>query len=524
MGGVIAAFLIYGLFLYKKLNHLLDSDMSSELVLSNLLAQEKNIISPNWFYSTELRFLNTQLVFSFFFLFLKSWFQVRFFSTLVLNLLLVSSFYYLAKQLKINNYIWIVIIALLVPFSRIYFDFILYGCYYIPHLTISFLIVGLIFQIMNTKVKRLSLILTITLILLSFLAGIGGPRHLIILYLPLIFTSIIWLAHKLLKFKNIKLVKKDICSNKTSIFITLSIIGFTSAVIGFFINSSILSKYYSFHSFNGINYTTFNYEIIFRAIGDFLRFYGFSTGPILSTVTIQNIIGFTLALATIVAIIHSLKSKDTSVVNKLLSIFFLSAIATYILLYSFSDMNYSAIYCLPVLIFSFAIIIINLKELKCSNKLKNILSIILICMISINAICNYRIIYQENRTQEQVEIVHYLKTQNYSSGYATFWNANLLAELSSGDFKMYSWSDSGNDGAGMASVQNINDLYKWLQPKSNFNSLPKGKIFTLYSRNELNHCRWKDQLKDEDIVYSTSNYIVYGYDNYSELLNDLTEK
>lgn len=40
----------------------LDADMASEQLLANLLAQEGGVMSTNWYYSTELRVLNTQLV------------------------------------------------------------------------------------------------------------------------------------------------------------------------------------------------------------------------------------------------------------------------------------------------------------------------------------------------------------------------------------------------------------------------------------------------------------------------------
>gem|GEM_PF-5435070 len=40
----------------------LDADMASEQLLANLLAQKGGVMSTNWYYSTELRVLNTQLV------------------------------------------------------------------------------------------------------------------------------------------------------------------------------------------------------------------------------------------------------------------------------------------------------------------------------------------------------------------------------------------------------------------------------------------------------------------------------
>ena len=45
---------------YGRMYYLLDSDMSSELVLSHLLRQEHKIVTQDWFYSTELRVFNSK--------------------------------------------------------------------------------------------------------------------------------------------------------------------------------------------------------------------------------------------------------------------------------------------------------------------------------------------------------------------------------------------------------------------------------------------------------------------------------
>lgn len=64
-------------FVIRFANNYIDSDMSSELVLARLLADEGSLISKNWFYSTELRVLNTQLVFMPLFLVFDNWHTVR---------------------------------------------------------------------------------------------------------------------------------------------------------------------------------------------------------------------------------------------------------------------------------------------------------------------------------------------------------------------------------------------------------------------------------------------------------------
>ena len=55
-------FLIY--FLWHHIDFFLNSDDASELILAKLLSEEKRIMSRNWYYSTEIRFLNTNLVYA----------------------------------------------------------------------------------------------------------------------------------------------------------------------------------------------------------------------------------------------------------------------------------------------------------------------------------------------------------------------------------------------------------------------------------------------------------------------------
>jgi hypothetical protein len=49
----VAAFVVYCCFYIFNIDDILDSDISSEMVLGELLSKEHGIISPNWFYSTE---------------------------------------------------------------------------------------------------------------------------------------------------------------------------------------------------------------------------------------------------------------------------------------------------------------------------------------------------------------------------------------------------------------------------------------------------------------------------------------
>ena len=80
---------------------LLDSDTSSELILGEKLAREGGLLSSSWYYSTELQVIDQQMIYAFFFHLFSDWSLVRFCSSVLMQLLMLGSFGFLARQAKI---------------------------------------------------------------------------------------------------------------------------------------------------------------------------------------------------------------------------------------------------------------------------------------------------------------------------------------------------------------------------------------------------------------------------------------
>ena len=108
-------------FMAIHVTDLLDADMSSELVLGNLLKQNGGILSHQWYYSTEIRVLNTQLVYSFFFHLFDDWQTVRILGNVSLYLILLGSYFFVCKRLKIERYFPLSAAVMLLPLSGPYF-------------------------------------------------------------------------------------------------------------------------------------------------------------------------------------------------------------------------------------------------------------------------------------------------------------------------------------------------------------------------------------------------------------------
>ena len=136
-------------------------------------------------FSTELRVLNVPQVFSFFFHYTHDWHTVRVLSAAVLVVVLIFSVIFLAKTMGIKHYPLLGLIFAL-PFSEEYNNYVIYGLYYIPHIATVFMTAALVMQILNSDSKKKRVVLWALAMVLSVLTGLGGPRLVLFLYIPLL--------------------------------------------------------------------------------------------------------------------------------------------------------------------------------------------------------------------------------------------------------------------------------------------------------------------------------------------------
>lgn len=183
-GGLALEILVVLLFLNARINALLDSDMSSEMVLAQLLAKENAALSTHWYYSTELRVLNTQLLYAFFFKLSNNWHWIRMASIICLWCIIIGIYYFWACAEGCKKYFLITALLLLAPISEDYFRFVLAGVYYIPHIAIAFAALAMNELYMKAQRGSRKLWLVVS-VLLAFVAGLGGPREIIALYGPI---------------------------------------------------------------------------------------------------------------------------------------------------------------------------------------------------------------------------------------------------------------------------------------------------------------------------------------------------
>jgi len=171
----------------------IDSDASSELVLSNHLAENGGILTADWGYSTELRVLNTQLVYAPLFKIFSDWHMVRFFGALILQAIMVGSLYVFTKATGISEKVFFISAGLLLlPVSVCYGRIVLYNGYYVPHIAISMVIAGLVFAKNEGRSAGWIAGRTLCLLVLSFLGGLGGIRQGMMTHAPLLLAVFVY--------------------------------------------------------------------------------------------------------------------------------------------------------------------------------------------------------------------------------------------------------------------------------------------------------------------------------------------
>ena len=492
------------LFYLLRVEHLLDADMSSEMVLSEILAKEHGIITPNWKYSTEIRVLNNQIFFSLFLMITKSYRISRLLSGVVLLAVYGASFYYLCVQAGVKNYFPIAGALLFLPFSADYAYIILYGLYYIPHVAISFTTTALILHIAKTQKSTKKYVLAAVLMLLSIAAGLGGPRQIVICYLPLLLLCL-WQ------------------SIEGGAFVWGgAVLSFIGGGIGFAVNKFVLSGRYHFNSWDNLNFTGFSFAKAETLIMGILHEYGYTEESVFSAALIKN----GAALAVVAGLILYFVSLSRRKIKEKKESFVAGAAvmitAVYFLLYLCTDMYYEDRYALPVIVFAAPIAAFALKNAFEDKKKIQLFSTAVIpaavcAAVVIAGLGRIPGLWRTDLTGALKQVSDSLVAQGYQSGYASYWNGNIMTELSEGRFEMFNWDDY------VEGKVDVEELYVWLQPVSHYDKKAEGKVFILLSTAEETQCPLVEYLTEEDVAARNDAYVAYGFENREAMLYALSD-
>ena len=500
---VLTCFFLYIFYMWKCWPKYLDSDMSSEMILAETLAEENKLLTSSWNYSTELRFLNNQIVFMPLFKLFSDWHIIRVAGSAICVLIMMWSYHFFVTGTGIKSIYATAIVSVITPYSSAAFAFVSRGTYYIPHLTISFLSFGLIFRVLNSEANKRRNILVATLYLLSFMAGLGGMRQLIILYLPLMLVSLICL---------------NLEDTIRVLFAKCSFISFFVSLIGYMINTKLLSRIYRFFQYRNVNFTNLKWDLVISCVNDILKSLGYNIGNVFSgKIIVQNSTFVVIFCLTAIGLWKGICKYRSGKFDwhVILSIYLLVALALLTLIYTFTSMPYKERYNLPILVFAVPLVTYSFSVFPSVVRWKTVT--LLVCLLTASMFLQYKLLVVQDKTTQFRELVPKLINDGYTSGYSTFWNGNVLTELSNGKIDMWVWHYNDQ----IKKDVSIHRLYKWLQKTSHHNNNPNGKCFILLDKKERNDDTFFSFLDNSNLIYTKNDLHVWGYASTDDMLKDL---
>jgi hypothetical protein len=526
IGGLFTLFLIF-----KKDFYMENSDIASDMILGKLLSTEGGIMSRNWYYSTELHVIHTQLIYKFlFYIWPDNFLMVRLVAAVIFLVLIVASFMYMAKGAGLYREGLFAASILTWPFGQWYVRIVTFGQSYVTYFIIAFFSMGLFFRAVRPVVggisededsrenKAVLFILLGLLAVVSFAAGLGGVRLLMICYAPLMAASLIVLlyAHYYM-FKN-KTKSGKIAAAANRIFI-VALVPFVFSCIGLYINRKILCNKYHFQDQFRELWKNFSFDAIANTLTDAFTLFGWHANVnFVSWQGIINCLNFILLVLLIGSIVRVYKrffryGEMTQLF--LLYVGTLTLVTTVVLSCSYKYYSY---YWLPVIPYFLLILGIEFKyeESGYIRHYEPVIGLFVgLCIatasVSVYADPNPEDIYQDYAITDAIE---WIKGTDYTDGFALFWSSNVVMALTDGRIDMHTVKEIDH-------LEDLDNEYPWLQNVEHTKSLPEGRFFVLVSARDydLGNPGSADIFRLSDhLIYGTDSAYIYGFDSMEDYL------
>ena len=507
----LGVFLILCFFLARYTVYTLDSDASSELVLAKLLSGEGRLLTEDWLYGSELRVFYSQLIFTPLFSVFDSWRAVRFTGTFIMLIALVLAFYWFCRETDNKSSFALAALLMLLPLSRIYFDVLYKFTYYLPHAVMGFAVPAAVWGYARRKGEgrkgRARLLLALGT-LLSFAVGLNGMRLLLTLFAPLLLSALLllWLNGE--------------TERERGFLSGCALVG-AAAVCGCAVNALYLAKKYTVLDVTGRDFTAFSLEGLEQVLGGLLQVFGYRSGEnVFSLPLLYCALGGALFALSLYASFAILKNReDYSQKQQFAALFYLVSLAVLCLLYCLTSMVFTVRYLVQAAALGLLPVVSCFKGKERWGKGGRLLLLGLCCFALLCGAAHYNEMRKEDKTGTQRQCVNFLKEAGYTQGYASFWNGNVLTELSDGALELWVWDEK------FAQLSDPDEIVGFLQAKSHLQPPGEGKLFVLLSANEDYYCEFAGNFSDENIIFKTENYeigalheyVIYGFESYEEL-------
>lgn len=508
-------------------DHWLDSDMAAEMIFSKLIAGEGGLIATkNWYYSTEFRVLYTQLFMVPLFHIFEDWHVIRTITNILTYILMLGSYFYFMKPLRVSKTAVVLSsVILLLPFSETFVTHMQMGNTYMPHVIIVFFGAGMFLRLAEQKkiFEVKNLLTTVCYILLSVVCGMSGVRYMLALQVPLVLTSLCYLM-KSNAFANLRReisVKNiiSVLSVERLNYLIYSILGAFSALIGYVINVAVIAKKYPFQTYDATNFIKIFQGVLVErtqnTLGNLLMLFGYieekgflSLRGLISLVAFALLIGIALLAKRTGKLLKQAERSDVPALGhkRFIQWFFIIAFVLNTFVFLFTTSTIVSRYYITVFIFVLPLLCVYFELEKLP--LDKVLVFLFLCgCLGLSTMkCVYSFVDKDKNAEEK-KVAAYLEENDYTFGYASYWNANIMTELTNGKVEI-------------ANIQDFADMsyFRWSSPMKYYEEgYHSGKTFLLLTQEQFGEYTEAAAVMAGEVVYEDEEYVVLHYDAVSEI-------
>ena len=466
---MVAFYLIAGYGAY------LDSDMASELALARHLAGKGALVSTTWRYSTEVRVLSTQLVFTpLMALFPGDWRLVRTLGCLILLALLSASSYACARWMGARRRYALLFAGLtLCPCSTVYAQMIVIGAYYVPHAIFTNLLVGLYARWLRTR-SRVNAAL---LLALAAVLGAQSIRYLLCAVLPLVAAGA-W-AYIFPGEERERLPRTGEDRGAAALALGTLLCGGAGLAIG----GRVLGALFLLGGgYGGQRLTAITAEDVLGLAEDalmwLLRVGGYAEGRLLlsmrGALSACSVAVFALAALLLLRGVRRAKREEKRPERAGL----LAALMAFVITlcsFVFLEGLFLNRYWIPVMTLGAPALAVALT-LEENPALRRLAALFLACAtLGMAAVQIRDSMASPERGAEDFAAAQALADSGLTLGYATFWNANVMTELTNGRVEVVAMRIAEDDAGRGTPVFDV-----WLEAEENLGkSAPQERVFLL---------------------------------------------
>lgn len=499
----------------------LDSDMAAEMMFSKLLAEEGRLFAtPDWYYSTEFRFLYTHWIMGPLFRICSDWHVIRAVTNIVSYVLMLGSYYYFMKPLKVKKSLVITTSALLIlPFSETMMTHMVMGNTYMFHVIIVFLFFGLYLRLAEGGRKNKFIAEVVFFLGLGLVCGVSGVRYLLALQCPLALTALVYLV----KTKEFGAFRQNVTAqNPGTEFLKLwkcpamkwflwAVLGAVASVAGYGINVLYVSKNYVFQTYDATNFIAVYQGVFFEraqnALGSLLMLFGYI--PDRGVISLRGVV--TLAAFVMIAVFGYVSArvcKKSEGQSQFVSLFLVVSFLLNVFVFVFTTSTMVPRYYLTIFIFVLPVLCFYMEQEKvCFDKaVVTLLLVGCLLLATGKTVLSYMTV---DKNADKRAVAAFLQENNYDFGYATYWNANIITELTDGQVEV------ANVGDGV-----YLDYFKWSSPMKYYEeNYEDGEVFLLLTMEEVSEAGESAVVQNGEVIYEDGIYTVFVYESSKELMS-----